>query len=42
MKTAKVKIGHLKKIVAYVIPRPGEETIGHDAYLKYNPYGNSI
>ena len=42
MKTAQVKIGHLKKVVAYVLPRPGEETIGYDAYIKYNPHGNTI
>ena len=42
MEKAGVKIGYLKEIVAYVIPRPGEETIGHEAYLKYNPHGNSL
>lgn len=42
MKSAEVRIGHLKKVVAYVLPRPGEETIGYDAYIKYNPYGNSL
>lgn len=35
MKTAQVKMGHLKKVVAYVLPRPGEETIGHDQYMLY-------
>jgi len=39
MKTAKVKIGYLKEVLAYVLPRPGEETVGLDAYLKY---GNAI
>jgi hypothetical protein len=36
MKSAQVRMGHLKKVVAYVLPRPGEETVGHDAYIKYN------
>jgi glycosyltransferase involved in cell wall biosynthesis len=38
MKSAEVKIGYLKKIVAYVLPRPGEETVGHEAYTKYDPF----
>ena len=33
MKSAEVKMGHLNRVVAYVIPRPGEDTIGLDAYL---------
>jgi len=39
MKSAEVKMGHLNRVVAYVIPRPGEDTIGLDAYKKY---GNTI
>ena len=34
MESAKVRMGHLKKVVAYVLPRPGEETVGYDAYVK--------
>ena len=36
MKKAGVKMGHLKKVVAHVLPRPGEKTIGLDAYKLYN------
>ena len=35
MEDAKVRIGHLKQVVAYVLPRPGEETIGYDQYMLY-------
>jgi len=34
MENAGVRIGHLKKVMAYVLPRPGEQTIGLQAYLK--------
>ena len=33
MHNAGVNIGFLDKVVAHVLPRPGEETIGLDAYL---------
>jgi len=36
MKSAQVRIGHLNEVVAYVLPRPGEETVGLDAYQKYD------
>ncbi|RLE40607.1 hypothetical protein DRJ16_07035 [Candidatus Woesearchaeota archaeon] len=36
MHQAGVRIGFLDKIVAYVLPRPGEETIGLDAYKLTN------
>jgi len=36
MKKAGVKMGHLEKVVAYVLPRPGEDTIGLEAYKKYD------
>jgi len=36
MKSAKVKMGHLKQVVAYVLPRPQEETVGFEAYKRYN------
>ncbi len=42
MELANVKIGHLKQVVTFVLPRPGETTIGHQAYIKYNKYGNTI
>ncbi len=42
MEAAEIRIGHLKEILAYVLPRPGEETIGYDAYIKYNPHANTI
>lgn len=35
MESAQVRMGHLKKVVAYILPRPGEETVGHEQYLKY-------
>jgi glycosyltransferase involved in cell wall biosynthesis len=38
MKSAEVRIGHLEQIVAYVLPRPGEDTVGLDAYKKYDPF----
>lgn len=38
MTSAKVKIGYLEKVVAYVLPRPGEETVGLDAYKRYDPF----
>jgi len=41
MKSAGVRMGHLDKIVAYVLPRPGENTIGLEAYKKYES-GNGI
>lgn len=40
MKSAGVRIGHFKQVIAYVLPRPGEETVGFEAYKKYNPFGN--
>ena len=36
MESAEVRIGHLKQVVTYVLPRPGEETVGLDAYKKYD------
>ena len=33
---AGVRIGYTNKIIASVLPRPGEDTIGLDAYKKYN------
>lgn len=38
MKSAQVRMGHLKKVIAYVLPRPGEETVGHEAYMKYDTF----
>jgi len=38
MKKAGVRMGVLNKIVAYVLPRPGEETIGLEAYKKYDTF----
>ncbi len=32
MERAGVRMGHLDKVVAYVLPRPGEKTIGLEAY----------
>ncbi len=32
MKRAGVRMGHLNKVVAYVLPRPGEKTIGLEVY----------
>lgn len=34
MEAAQVRMGHLKKVIAYVLPRPGEKTVGYDAYMK--------
>jgi glycosyltransferase involved in cell wall biosynthesis len=34
MHKAGVKMGFLEKVVTYIIPRPGEETVGIDAYLE--------
>ncbi len=36
---AGVKMGFLDKVVAYILPRPGEETIGLDAYKKAEEEG---
>ncbi len=33
---AGVRIGYTDKVIASVLPRPGEDTIGLDAYNKYN------
>jgi glycosyltransferase involved in cell wall biosynthesis len=33
---AGVRIGYTNKVIASVLPRPGEDTIGLDAYKKYN------
>lgn len=35
MKSAEVRMGYLKQVVAYVLPRPGEETIGLEAYKNH-------
>ncbi len=32
MESAGVRMGHLKQVVAFVLPRPGEKTVGLDAY----------
>lgn len=37
--SAGVKMGFLDKVTAYVLPRPGEETIGLDAYKKAEEKG---
>ncbi|MDD5597294.1 MAG: glycosyltransferase family 2 protein [Victivallaceae bacterium] len=34
MYKAKVKMGYIDEVTAYVLPRPGENTIGLDAYLE--------
>lgn len=39
MHKAGVKMGFLDKVTAYVLPRPGEETIGLDAYKKAEEKG---
>ena len=36
LKKAGVRMGHLDKVVAFVRPRPGQDTIGLSAYKKYN------
>jgi len=35
MKKGGVRMGHLKKITAFVLPRPGEKTIGLEQYKLY-------
>ena len=39
MHRAGVRMGFLDKVTAYVLPRPGEETIGLDAYKKAEEKG---
>lgn len=41
MESAGVRIGYLNKVVAYVYPRPGEETIGLQAYKIYDPFSTN-
>ena len=42
IKKAGVRMGHLDKVVAFVRPRPGQNTIGLKAYKRYARSNGSV